>query len=223
MNDIQMHGDVMKAHRHADDADAESTIQTQISTETEYRSAEDAARDLESEYQLSKPKSILPPGYIIDDEGLFFVFTKGVENNQPETQHHHNRLRLGAALRVLYAVSTRNGGEQARVVQFVEQTRKLEKTVTIPLRFLASDCKQVWSQLADEGYEFSLHPPAKSKLADYIMNTVPIDTRLSVDHTGWVGEAAARGARRKWWSMQACSPSVRVGTASFVARKAWRG
>jgi|AMWB02.1.fsa_nt_gi hypothetical protein len=189
MNDIKMHGDVIRAQRHADDADAESTIQVQVNTETEYRAAEDVARELESEYQLSKPRSILPPGYTIDGEGLFFVFPKGGENHQPETQHHNNRLRLGSALRVLYAVSTKNGGEQARVVQFVEQTRKLEKTVTIPLRFLASDCKQVWSQLADEGYEFSLHPPAKSKLADYIMNAIPIHTRLSVDHTGWVGEA----------------------------------
>ena len=167
MDDIQMHGDVMEAHRHADDADAESTIQTQVSTETEYRSAEDVARELESEYQLSKPRSILPLGYTIDDEGLFFVFPKEGENHQTETQHHNNRLRLGAALHVLYAVSTKNGGEQARVVQFVEQTRRLEKTVTIPLRFLASDCKQepfaLWLAFSDFWRSSSGSKPKNAK------------------------------------------------------------
>ena len=132
---------------------------------------------------------LLPPGYSIDDGGLFFLSSKELKKENSVNSEDLSRCWLGDELHVIYAVSTKSGGDQSRVVRFIERTRKIEKTVIVPLKFLASECKQIWSLLADEGYYFSLHAHDKGKLADYIRRAEPQEVRLSVSHTGWEGDS----------------------------------
>ena len=65
---------------------------------------------------------------------------------------------------------------------------RFRRASVIPLRLLAGDAKEVWALLADEGYDLSLNHQAKSRLADYVMNSRPPEIRIAVGHTGWFDE-----------------------------------
>lgn len=190
MNNIKANGDVIAAHRHAD---TRSTSHTKGIINEEYASSDDLSVKLEAEYLEQKKQQQLPlsmpPGYVIESGGLFFLSSKELKKGGSSNSDELSRCWLGDELQVIYAVSTKNGGDQSRVVRFIERTRRIEKTVIVPLKFLASECKQIWSLLADEGYYFSLHSYEKSKLADYMRRAEPQEVRLSVSHTGWEGDS----------------------------------
>lgn len=185
MSSEEVHGDVLESHRHAD-TDKVVNIQQELTTHEDYASSSDLAEQLESEFRSSKLEDAMPSGYVIDGGSLYYLQTK--DPSSPKSPDGSRRLRLGGELRVLCATSTKGGSEQSHVVQFFDRTRKVQKTLVVPFRLLASDAKEVWAMLADEGYDLSLHPQAKAKLADYIMNTKPDEARLAVSHTGWVDD-----------------------------------
>ena len=187
MNITTGSGDVIPAHR-PECLDTQSNILRNNTMKEEYASSDELADALESKYISQKTQETLPPGYTIDHGGLFYHFSNEPKGDHSEKQSGKAQLRLGDALYVISAVSTKNGGEQARVVQFREKTRNIDKKIRISLDLLASDTKQIWALLANEGYSFSLEPRAKFKLVEYIMNATPFDLRLSISHTGWVGE-----------------------------------
>ena len=171
-------GGVIEAHR----LPAENNSQPQDNKKDNYVASVDLAETLESEYKSSRLEEGMPPGYVIDDGSLYFLQKKDAEESGGQ------RLRLGGELRVICASSTKGGSDQSHIVQFLDRTRKVQKTLVIPLRLLAGDAKEVWAMLADEGYDLSLSHPGKLKLADYIMNSKPPEVRLAVDHTGWFDE-----------------------------------
>ena len=179
MSSATTEGDVVSTQRLPTQ---EQKGQLQVSRNDDYVASVDLAETLESEYKSSKLEEGMPTGYVIDDGSLYFLQTKDAEESGGQ------RLRLGGELRVICASSTKGGSDQSHVVQFYDRTRKVQKTLVIPLRLLAGDAKEVWAMLADEGYDLSLSHPSKLKLADYIMNSKPPEVRLAVGHTGWFDE-----------------------------------
>jgi putative DNA primase/helicase len=181
--DAKNEGDVLVAHRH-ECCDDHSTQQLKDSTQNEYASSDDLAEELESAYLAKEEQASIPPGYFIREGGLYCAVSKKANGNDEGV----DSIRIGDALHVVAAVSTKNGGEQARVVQFHERTRNIDKTVTISLELLVKDGNEMLSLLVREGYICSLDRNSKSKIADYIMRANPPQLRLACSCTGWIGD-----------------------------------
>ena len=175
-------GDVIAAHR--PECLAHPNRQVQCSTTREYASSDDLAEVLEADYQSKKTSASIPVGYSIKDGGLYC----SVSRSSSDKEGKEDAVRIGDALYIVAAVSTKTGGEQSRVVQFHERTRDIDKTVTVPLELLVKDGNEALSLLVKEGYGCSLDRNAKSKLAEYIMKALPSELRLSVACTGWMNE-----------------------------------
>lgn len=172
--------DVLAAHRH-ESIPEETNLQAKDNIEQEYASSEDLADALENQNGVEEEKESLPFGYSINDEGLFYSKVKGESDSGKPSL-----VRIGDELHVIAAVSNSTGGEQARVVQFHERTRDIEKKVTLSLEALYRDNGEALSFLASEGYRFSFDRGVKSLLVGYITKAIPSKVLFSVSRCGWM-------------------------------------
>lgn len=148
-------------------------------TVSKYASSEDLADQWDNQYKAKVEKERLPPGYYIREGSLYF--TKDSSNEE-------TAICIGDELLVIAVVSNENGGGQARVVQFHERSRNIDKTVTISIEAMYREINEPLALLASEGYYFLPDRGVKTLLAGYITKMVPSKTLYSVSRCGWLSD-----------------------------------
>jgi putative DNA primase/helicase len=120
----------------------------------------------------------IPAGFYLTEDGLFFVSEKSKE-----------RKRISNYIKVL--AFTRNEKKISRLVEFKDHKNRLLRT-TLYSHMFSKGGDQVRIHLDSLGFAYSWNLLAKSKLVEYLSDSIPEKEATVVNHTGFFGNVYVR-------------------------------
>ena len=125
-------------------------------------------------------KTILPFGYSISDEGVFFEELDKEGNPSP-------KIFICSKIDVIACTRDTNSLNHGRLLEF-KNTLGVQHEWAMPMEALAGDGTDYRRILLNQGVKISSGRKAREKLTEYLSNSNPQKTCLSVDRTGWCKE-----------------------------------
>jgi putative DNA primase/helicase len=120
----------------------------------------------------------IPAGFFLTNDGLFFVSEKSKE-----------RKRISNYIKVL--AFTKNNKKISKLVEFKDYKNRLLKT-TLHSAMFSKGGDQVRIHLSDLGFVYSWNQLAKSKLVEYLSDSIPEKEAIVATHTGFLGDVYVR-------------------------------
>lgn len=115
-------------------------------------------------------QSDIPSGFVLSDEGLFCIDTKG------------NTTRISNYIKVI--AFTRSNDGISKLLEFRDYKNEIRHTVVKP-KMLAKDGDAIRIHLISHGFIYSGTPLSKRKLFEYISSSVPQKETILLSRTGF--------------------------------------